>query len=137
MDNCRRKAFAIMANRPFQSSNFILSLLSSLLGFRFLSIVGGSADQIGSAELRQCVESRVRSSSVEELAKMADTTPETLGLIIDGLTQPPGFDIRQSKLTPSPALSHTHTHTSKQRVLRQTDSQTDRVPPCNLTQDLA
>ncbi|XP_075902262.1 S1 RNA-binding domain-containing protein 1 [Nelusetta ayraudi] len=63
---------------------------------RFLSLVGGSAEQIGSAELRQCVESRVRSSSVEELARTADTTPETLGLIIDSLTQPPGFDIRQN-----------------------------------------
>uniref|UniRef100_A0A671XX85 S1 RNA binding domain 1 n=1 Tax=Sparus aurata TaxID=8175 RepID=A0A671XX85_SPAAU len=63
---------------------------------RFLSIVGGSADQIGSAGLQQCVESKVRSSSVEELAKTVDTTPETLKLIIDGLTQPPGFDIRQN-----------------------------------------
>uniref|UniRef100_A0A8C4DYH1 S1 RNA binding domain 1 n=1 Tax=Dicentrarchus labrax TaxID=13489 RepID=A0A8C4DYH1_DICLA len=63
---------------------------------RFLSIVGGSADQIGSAGLRQCVESKVRTSSIEELAKTVDTTPETLKLIIDGLTQPPGFDIRQN-----------------------------------------
>lgn len=59
--------------------------------------MGGSADQIGSAGLRQCVESKVKSSNVEELAKTVDTTPETLKLIIDGLTQPPGFDIRQSK----------------------------------------
>ncbi|KAM8738438.1 S1 RNA-binding domain-containing protein 1 isoform 1-T1 [Acanthopagrus schlegelii] len=63
---------------------------------RFLSIVDGSADQIGSAALQQCVESKVRSSSVEELARTVDTTPETLKLIIDGLTQPPGFDIRQN-----------------------------------------
>lgn len=64
---------------------------------RFLSLVGGSADQIGSGGLRQCVESKVRTSSVEELAKTVDTTPETLKLIIDDLTRPPGFDIRQSK----------------------------------------
>uniref|UniRef100_A0A8C9YXV5 S1 RNA binding domain 1 n=1 Tax=Sander lucioperca TaxID=283035 RepID=A0A8C9YXV5_SANLU len=63
---------------------------------RFLSLVGGSADQIGSAGLRQCVERKVRNSSVEELARTLDTTPETLKLIIDGLTQPPGFDIRQN-----------------------------------------
>ncbi|XP_033955929.1 S1 RNA-binding domain-containing protein 1 [Pseudochaenichthys georgianus] len=63
---------------------------------RFLSLVGGSADQIGSAGMRQCVESKVRTSSVEELAKTVDSTPETLKLIIDGLAQPPGFDIRQS-----------------------------------------
>ncbi|KAF3841894.1 hypothetical protein F7725_023845 [Dissostichus mawsoni] len=63
---------------------------------RFLCLVGGTADQIGSAGLQQCVESKVRTSSVEELAKTVDSTPETLKLIIDGLTQPPGFDIRQS-----------------------------------------
>ncbi|XP_069395035.1 S1 RNA-binding domain-containing protein 1 [Paralichthys olivaceus] len=63
---------------------------------RFLSFVGGSADQIGTAGLRQCLESKVRTSSVEELAWTLDTTPETLKLIIDGLTQPPGFDIRQN-----------------------------------------
>uniref|UniRef100_UPI0037E8AED0 S1 RNA-binding domain-containing protein 1 n=1 Tax=Semicossyphus pulcher TaxID=241346 RepID=UPI0037E8AED0 len=63
---------------------------------RFLSLVGGRADQIGSAGLRQCVEHKVRTSSVEELARTVDTSPETLKLIIDGLTQPPGFDIRQN-----------------------------------------
>lgn len=78
----------------FKSLTF--TLCASLLS-RFLSIVGGSADQIGSAGLRQCVESKVRTSSVEGLARTVDTTPETLKLIIDGLTQPPGFDIRQSK----------------------------------------
>lgn len=54
-------------------------------------------DQIGTLGLRQRVDREVRSSSVEELARMVDTTPETLRLIIDGFTQPPGFDIRQSK----------------------------------------
>ncbi|KAM9848008.1 S1 RNA-binding domain-containing protein 1 [Aulostomus maculatus] len=63
---------------------------------RFLSLVGGRADQIGSATLRQCVESQVRTHNVDELARTVDTTPETLQLIIDGLTQPPGFDIRQN-----------------------------------------
>ncbi|XP_034753570.1 S1 RNA-binding domain-containing protein 1 [Etheostoma cragini] len=62
----------------------------------FLSLVCGSADQIGSAGLRQCVERKVGTSSVEVLARTLDTTPETLKLIIDGLTQPPGFDIRQN-----------------------------------------
>uniref|UniRef100_A0A3Q0RQ31 S1 RNA binding domain 1 n=1 Tax=Amphilophus citrinellus TaxID=61819 RepID=A0A3Q0RQ31_AMPCI len=63
---------------------------------RFLSLVGGSVDQIGSASLKHCVESKVKTSGVEELARTVDTTPETLKLIIDGLTQPPGFDIRQN-----------------------------------------
>ncbi|XP_061915060.1 S1 RNA-binding domain-containing protein 1 [Entelurus aequoreus] len=62
---------------------------------RFLCLIGGSANHIGSAELQQCVNSKVGSSSVEELSKTLGTTPETLQLIIDGFTQPPGFDIRQ------------------------------------------
>ncbi|TNN34899.1 S1 RNA-binding domain-containing protein 1 [Liparis tanakae] len=70
--------------------------LSSSLQSSFLSLVGGSADQIGSAGLQQCVESKVGSSSVENLAETLGTAPETLQLIIDGLTQPPGFDIRQN-----------------------------------------
>lgn len=74
----------------------IFVLLTSLLS-RFLSVVSGRAEQIGSAELRHCVESKVRASSVEELAWTLETANETLKLIIDGLTQPPGFDIRQSK----------------------------------------
>lgn len=65
---------------------------------RFLSLVDGSVDQIGSAVLKHCVESKFKTNSVEELARVVDTTPETLKIIIDGLTQPPGFDIRQSKL---------------------------------------
>lgn len=88
---------------------FIVSFVFCVFYFsflsRFLSFVGGSADQTGTVGLRQCVESKVRTSSVEELARILDTTPETLKLIIDGLTQPPGFDIRQSK-TPA---SHSHT----------------------------
>ncbi|XP_068597742.1 S1 RNA-binding domain-containing protein 1 [Brachionichthys hirsutus] len=63
---------------------------------RLLSIVGGSPDQIGSAGLRQSVERKVGSSSMEELARTVDTTAETLKLIIDGLTQPLGLDIRQN-----------------------------------------
>uniref|UniRef100_A0A3B3BZW3 S1 RNA-binding domain-containing protein 1 n=1 Tax=Oryzias melastigma TaxID=30732 RepID=A0A3B3BZW3_ORYME len=63
---------------------------------RFLSLVDGTVDQIGSAVLKHRVESKVKTNSVEELARTLDTTPETLKLIMDGLTQPPGFDIRQN-----------------------------------------
>ncbi|CAL8300330.1 unnamed protein product [Merluccius merluccius] len=62
---------------------------------KFLSLVGGSAGQIGSEGLRRCVETQVQASSLNQLARTLDTSPETLQLIIDGLTQPPSFDIRQ------------------------------------------
>uniref|UniRef100_A0AAV2JPC3 S1 motif domain-containing protein n=1 Tax=Knipowitschia caucasica TaxID=637954 RepID=A0AAV2JPC3_KNICA len=63
---------------------------------RFLSLVGSSASQIGTINLSQCVDNTVKNSSVEDLAGTLNTSPETLKLIIDGLTQPPGFDIRQN-----------------------------------------
>ncbi|KAB5581909.1 hypothetical protein PHYPO_G00180980 [Pangasianodon hypophthalmus] len=65
------------------------------LAMRFLSHIGGSLDQLGSAELQQQVKSTVMSSGLECLAQSLNTCPETLQLIVDGLTQPPGFDIRQ------------------------------------------
>lgn len=65
------------------------------IALRFLSQIGGSLDQMGSAELRDSVKSSVESNGLDVLAKSLNTTPETLQLIVDGLTQPPGFDIRQ------------------------------------------
>ncbi|KTG40798.1 hypothetical protein cypCar_00008121, partial [Cyprinus carpio] len=70
-----------------------LFLLSS---FRFLSQIAGSLDQMGSAALRQSIESSVKSRGLEVLAKSLDTTPETLQLIVDGLTQPPGLVVRET-----------------------------------------
>ncbi|XP_059928858.1 S1 RNA-binding domain-containing protein 1 isoform X2 [Gadus macrocephalus] len=62
---------------------------------KLVSIVGGSMGQIGSEGLRRCVETQVQASCLEHLARTLDTIPETLQLIVEGLTQPPGFDIRQ------------------------------------------
>ncbi|XP_077351883.1 S1 RNA-binding domain-containing protein 1 isoform X2 [Festucalex cinctus] len=68
---------------------------SYLVTRRFLSLIGGNASEIGSARLKQSVEQKVASCGVDELSRTVGTTPETLRLIMDGLTQPPGFDIRQ------------------------------------------
>uniref|UniRef100_A0A8C5CPW0 S1 RNA binding domain 1 n=1 Tax=Gadus morhua TaxID=8049 RepID=A0A8C5CPW0_GADMO len=62
---------------------------------KLVSLVGGSMGQIGSEGLRRCVETQVQASCLEHLARTLDTIPETLQLIVEGLTQPPGFDIRQ------------------------------------------
>ena len=47
----------------------------------------------------------MRAEGLERLASSLGSSPDTLQLIVDGLTQPPGFDIRQSK------TGHTHTLT--------------------------
>uniref|UniRef100_A0AAY4D7N0 S1 motif domain-containing protein n=1 Tax=Denticeps clupeoides TaxID=299321 RepID=A0AAY4D7N0_9TELE len=62
---------------------------------RFLSLFGGHVDQLGQCQLKDRVEAHVKSHGLEALAQTLDATCETLQLIIDGLTQPPGFDIRQ------------------------------------------
>ncbi|CAL8348460.1 unnamed protein product [Boreogadus saida] len=72
---------------------------------KLVSLVGGSMGQIGSEGLRRCVETlvqglhtpgdQVQASCLEHLARTLDTIPETMQLIVEGLTQPPGFDIRQ------------------------------------------
>ena len=72
--------------------------------FRLVSLVGGSMGQIGSEGLRRCVETQVQASCLEHLARTLDTIPETLQLIVEGLTQPPGFDIRQGKTRQSAAV---------------------------------
>ncbi|KAL2083366.1 hypothetical protein ACEWY4_021139 [Coilia grayii] len=68
---------------------------SYAIAMKFLSVVGGSVSQLGQTELRQSVEACVRDRGLEALARSLDATPDTLQLIVDGLTQPPGFDIRQ------------------------------------------
>ncbi|XP_046885411.1 S1 RNA-binding domain-containing protein 1 [Hypomesus transpacificus] len=62
----------------------------------FLSLVGGGVDELGHSDLRQKVEARVRAEGLERLASSLGSSPDTLQLIVDGLTQPPGFDIRQN-----------------------------------------
>ncbi|KAJ8248308.1 hypothetical protein GJAV_G00240620 [Gymnothorax javanicus] len=63
---------------------------------RFLERVGGRVEDTGRPELKQRVETSVQQCGLEQLARTLSTTPETLQLIVDGLTQPSGFDIRQN-----------------------------------------
>ncbi|XP_064173426.1 S1 RNA-binding domain-containing protein 1 [Anguilla rostrata] len=65
------------------------------IAMRFLEHVEGRVEETGRPELKQRVEASVQRFGLEQLAKTLDTTPETLQLIVDGLTQPSGFDIRQ------------------------------------------
>uniref|UniRef100_A0A8C9QYI7 S1 RNA binding domain 1 n=1 Tax=Scleropages formosus TaxID=113540 RepID=A0A8C9QYI7_SCLFO len=64
---------------------------------RFLALIEGRMEEIGQQEMKERVEAALRRDSLEKLAKTLDTSLETLQLIVDGLTQPPSFDIRQSK----------------------------------------
>uniref|UniRef100_A0A8C9WQ00 S1 RNA-binding domain-containing protein 1 n=1 Tax=Scleropages formosus TaxID=113540 RepID=A0A8C9WQ00_SCLFO len=63
---------------------------------RFLALIEGRMEEIGQQEMKERVEAALRRDSLEKLAKTLDTSLETLQLIVDGLTQPPSFDIRQN-----------------------------------------
>ncbi|XP_023660157.1 S1 RNA-binding domain-containing protein 1 [Paramormyrops kingsleyae] len=62
---------------------------------RFLALIKSEVQEVGQPELKWRVEDRVKLGGLEALARTLDTSPETLQLLVDGLTQPPGFDIRQ------------------------------------------
>ncbi|NXW06348.1 SRBD1 protein, partial [Fregetta grallaria] len=61
---------------------------------RFLSFIGGNANDIGKSDMQQKVNAVIQKEGLEGTAKRLNTTVHTLQLIIDGLTQPEGFDIR-------------------------------------------
>ncbi|XP_064914267.1 S1 RNA-binding domain-containing protein 1 [Columba livia] len=61
---------------------------------RFLSLIGGNANDIGKSDMQQKVNAVIQKEGLEGTAKRLNTTVHTLQLIIDGLTQPEGFDIR-------------------------------------------
>ncbi|XP_018431793.1 PREDICTED: S1 RNA-binding domain-containing protein 1 [Nanorana parkeri] len=61
---------------------------------RFLSIEGGSANDIGTEKIQRQINEAVQREGVDKLAEKLKTTVLTLQLIIDGLCQPEGYDIR-------------------------------------------
>ncbi|XP_075002979.1 S1 RNA-binding domain-containing protein 1 isoform X5 [Calonectris borealis] len=64
------------------------------IAMRFLSFIGGNANDIGKSDMQQKVNAVIQKEGLEGTAKRLNTTVHTLQLIIDGLTQPEGFDIR-------------------------------------------
>ncbi|KFR04546.1 S1 RNA-binding domain-containing protein 1 [Opisthocomus hoazin] len=64
------------------------------IAMRFLSFIGGNTNDIGKLDMQQKVNAVIQKEGLEGTARMLNTTVHTLQLIIDGLTQPEGFDIR-------------------------------------------
>ncbi|KPP71056.1 hypothetical protein Z043_110064 [Scleropages formosus] len=70
--------------------------LTACWNIQFFLGLTGRMEEIGQQEMKERVEAALRRDSLEKLAKTLDTSLETLQLIVDGLTQPPSFDIRQN-----------------------------------------
>uniref|UniRef100_A0A803TRY5 S1 RNA-binding domain-containing protein 1 n=1 Tax=Anolis carolinensis TaxID=28377 RepID=A0A803TRY5_ANOCA len=65
------------------------------MAMRFLTFIGGSPSEIGKPEMQQKVNVLLEREGMEGISKRLTTTGQTLQIIIDGLTQPEGFDIRK------------------------------------------
>ncbi|CAM4552660.1 unnamed protein product [Caretta caretta] len=61
---------------------------------RFLTFIGGNPNDIGKPDMQQKVNAVIQKEGIEGAAKTLNTTVHTLQIIIDGLTQPEGFDFR-------------------------------------------
>ncbi|XP_041107670.1 S1 RNA-binding domain-containing protein 1-like isoform X2 [Polyodon spathula] len=70
------------------------------IAMRFLVLTGGSLHDIGKPGMQSKVNALIQKEGMEEVAQKLNTALPTLQIIIDGLTQPQGFDIRQGFDTP-------------------------------------
>nr|XP_033791633.1 S1 RNA-binding domain-containing protein 1 isoform X2 [Geotrypetes seraphini]XP_033791634.1 S1 RNA-binding domain-containing protein 1 isoform X2 [Geotrypetes seraphini]XP_033791635.1 S1 RNA-binding domain-containing protein 1 isoform X2 [Geotrypetes seraphini]XP_033791636.1 S1 RNA-binding domain-containing protein 1 isoform X2 [Geotrypetes seraphini]XP_033791637.1 S1 RNA-binding domain-containing protein 1 isoform X2 [Geotrypetes seraphini]XP_033791638.1 S1 RNA-binding domain-containing pr len=61
---------------------------------RFLMLIGGISDDIGKPEMQNSVNKIIFAEGMAKIAQNLKTTEQTLQIIIDGLCQPEGFDIR-------------------------------------------
>ncbi|XP_040286259.1 S1 RNA-binding domain-containing protein 1 isoform X1 [Bufo bufo] len=64
------------------------------IAMRFLVLVGGSTDDIGTEKIQKQINGVIQQEEIERVAEKVKTTVLTLQLIIDGLCQPEGYDMR-------------------------------------------
>ncbi|XP_066451649.1 S1 RNA-binding domain-containing protein 1 [Eleutherodactylus coqui] len=64
------------------------------IAMRFLALVSGSTDDIGTEKIQKQINGYVQQEGNDRVAEKVKTTVLTLQLIIDGLCQPEGYDMR-------------------------------------------
>ncbi|XP_069811075.1 S1 RNA-binding domain-containing protein 1 [Dendropsophus ebraccatus] len=88
------KSTATAAARPNPLDETCIHPESYNIAMRFLTLVGGSPDDIGSEKIQKLINGYVQQEGIDKVAERVKTTVLTLQLIIDGLCQPEGYDIR-------------------------------------------
>ncbi|XP_062980033.1 S1 RNA-binding domain-containing protein 1 [Elgaria multicarinata webbii] len=91
----KAKAAANVVRQPNPLDQTCIHPESYNIAMRFLTLSGGSPSDIGKSEMQQKVNVLIKREGMEGIARKLDTTEQTLQIIIDGLTQPEGFDIRK------------------------------------------
>lgn len=64
------------------------------IAMRFLTLIDGRTADIGKPEMQNRVNAIIRAEGIENVAKKLNTTGPTLQIILDGLCQPEGYDLR-------------------------------------------
>ncbi|XP_020656192.3 S1 RNA-binding domain-containing protein 1 [Pogona vitticeps] len=90
----KTKAGANTIRRPNPLDQTCIHPESYNIAMRFLTLIEGNPSDIGKLEMQQKVNAIIEREGVEGIAKRLNTTGQTLQIIIDGLTQPEGFDFR-------------------------------------------
>uniref|UniRef100_A0A8D0H2P2 S1 RNA-binding domain-containing protein 1 n=1 Tax=Sphenodon punctatus TaxID=8508 RepID=A0A8D0H2P2_SPHPU len=91
----KSKPAAATVRRPNPLDQTCIHPESYDVAMRFLTFTEGSANAIGTPEMQQKVNAVIEREGIEEVVKRMNTTLPTLQIIIDGLVQPEGYDIRK------------------------------------------
>ncbi|KAG8443632.1 hypothetical protein GDO86_008977 [Hymenochirus boettgeri] len=88
------KTAASVSSKPNPLDQTCIHPESYNIAIRFLSLVGGNTDDIGTQKIQDQVNKFVQQKGIDDVAQKLNTTVHTLQIIIDGLCHPEGFDIR-------------------------------------------
>ncbi|KAM4771437.1 S1 RNA-binding domain-containing protein 1 [Rhinophrynus dorsalis] len=89
-----KKTTTNISSKPNPLDQTCIHPESYSIAMRFLSLVGGNTNDIGTPKIQNQVNRFIHQEGIEGVAQKLNTTVQTLQLIIDGLCQPEGFDIR-------------------------------------------
>uniref|UniRef100_H3ANA6 S1 RNA-binding domain-containing protein 1 n=2 Tax=Latimeria chalumnae TaxID=7897 RepID=H3ANA6_LATCH len=90
----KSKTAANVAPQPNPLDRTCIHPESYDIAMRFLSLIEGNTSNIGKTEMHHKVHLAVQRKGMKGVAENLQTTEQTLQIVIDGLTQPEGFDIR-------------------------------------------
>lgn len=91
----KKKTAASTIQQPNPLDQTCIHPESYNIAMRFLTVFGGSLNNIGNSEMQQKVNAVIEKEGIDRIAEQLHTTGHTLQIIIDGLTQPESFDIRK------------------------------------------
>ncbi|XP_075719334.1 S1 RNA-binding domain-containing protein 1 [Rhinoderma darwinii] len=88
------KSAPTIAAKPNPMDQTCIHPESYNIAMRFLVLVGGNTMDIGTEKIQKQINGSVEQEGVDRVAEKVKTTVLTLQLIIDGLSQPQGYDMR-------------------------------------------